>query len=36
MCDEYEGDTQLMLNPLELESHLLSQLGIEGAQRLVE
>ena len=34
--DEDEGDAGLMLQPLELDLHVLSELVVEGGERLVE
>ena len=36
MGDEEEGDADLALDRLELDLHLLAQLEVEGAERLVE
>ena len=36
MSDVDEGDPDLALDPDELELHLLAQLEVEGAERLVE
>ena len=36
MGDVDEGDTHLRLDALQLDLHLLAQLEVEGAQRLVQ
>ena len=36
MGDEDEGDADLALDALQLDLHLLAQLEVEGAERLVE
>ncbi len=36
MCDEHEGDAELLLERLQLLLHLLPELEVERAERLVE
>ena len=36
MSDKDEGQAQLILQQLELDLHLLAELAVKGAQRLIE